>query len=49
MEKYYSKYYALKTSIKEQNINIKNALKIRMLNNLELAFKIYLTVVNNRM
>lgn len=28
LAKYYSKYYAFKASIKDQNITIKNALKI---------------------
>ena len=49
MAEYRSKYYALKASIKEQNITIEDALKIRMLNNLGPAFKTYLTVVNDRM
>ena len=49
MAEYRLKYYALKASIKEQNITIKDALKIWMLNNLGLAFKTYLTVVNDRM
>ena len=49
MAKYCSKYYALKTSIKEQSITIKDALKIPMLNNLGPVFKTYLTIVNDQM
>ena len=49
MAEYRSKYYALKASIKEQSITIEDALKIRMLNNLGPTFKIYPTVVNDRM
>lgn len=49
MIKYRSKYYGLKASIKEQNITIKDALKIWILNNLGPIFKIYLTVINNQM
>lgn len=49
MAEYRSQYYALKSSISEQKITIEDALKIRMLNNLGLAFKTYLTVVNDRM
>ena len=49
MAEYRSKHYALKARIKEQNITIEDALKIRMLNNLGPAFKTYLTVVNDRM
>lgn len=49
MAEYRSKYYALKASIIEQKITIKDALKIRMLNNLGPSFKTYLTVVNDRM
>ena len=47
MAEYRSKYYALKASIKEQNITIEDAIKIRMLNNLSPTFKTYLTIVNN--
>lgn len=43
-----SEYYALKASIPEQKITIEDALKIRMLNNLESAFKTYLAVVKDR-
>ena len=49
MAEYRSKYYALKASIKEESITIEDALKMWILNNLGPAFKIYLTVVNNRM
>ena len=49
MAEYRSKYYALKASIKEQNITIEDVLKIRMLNNLGPAFKTYLTVINDQM
>lgn len=49
MAKYCFKYYALKTSIKKQNITIKDALKIQILNNLSPIFKTYLTIVNNWM
>ena len=49
MAEYCSKYYALKTSIQEQNITIKDALKIWILNNLGPAFKIYLIIVINWM
>lgn len=49
MTEYCSKYYTLKASIKEQNISIKDKLKIQMLNNFELAFKTYLTIVNDWM
>lgn len=49
MTEYRSKYYALKASIKEQNITIKATLKIWMLNNLGSAFKTYFTIVNNQM
>ncbi len=48
MAGYYSEYYAHNTSIKKQSITIKDALKIRMLNNLGPAFKTYLTVNNDR-
>lgn len=46
---YHSKYFTLKTSIKKQNITIEDTLKIWMLNNFGLAFKTYLTVVNDWM
>lgn len=49
MIEYQSKYYTLKESIIEQSIIIEDTLKIRMLNNLGLAFKTYFTVVNNQM
>lgn len=49
MTEYLSKYYILKTSFKKQSITIEDAFKIWILNNLGLAFKIYLTVVNDRM
>ena len=49
MAEYRSKYYTFKASIKEQNITIEDALKIRMLNNLGPTFKTYLTIVNNQM
>ncbi len=45
---YWSKYYALKAKITEQNIKIKDSLKIRMLTNLGPAFKTYLTIFNDR-
>lgn len=49
MAEYCWKFYALKASIKNQSITIKDVFKIQMLNNLGLAFKTYLTVVNNQM
>lgn len=49
MAGYRSKYYALKASMNGQNVAIEDALKIRKLNNLGLAFKTYLTVFNDRM
>lgn len=49
MAKYCSKYYALKTIIKKQNITIKDALKIWILNNLGSVFITYLTIINNQM
>lgn len=49
MAEYCSKYYAPKASIKVQSITIEDALKIRMLKNLGLAYKTYLTVINDRM
>ena len=49
MAEYYSKYYSLKASIKEQSITIEDILKIWMLNHFGPAFKIYLTVINNCM
>lgn len=39
MAKYCLKYYALKASIKKQNITIKNTLKIWILNNFGLKLK----------
>lgn len=47
MAEYCFKYYAYKASIKEQNVNIKDALKIQMLYNLSFVFKTYFTIVNN--
>lgn len=47
MAKHCSKYYALKISIKEQNIIIEQVFKIWMFNNFGLAFKTYLTVLND--
>ena len=47
MAEYRSKYYAFKVSIKEQSITIENAIKIQMVNNLDPAFKTYLTIVSN--
>ena len=49
MAEYRSKYYIFKASIKEQNITIKNAFKIRRINNLGPVFNIYLIVVNDWM
>lgn len=49
MVEYWSKYYAWKANITEQNIAIKDTLKIQMLNNLGPVFITYLTVVNNQM
>lgn len=48
MAKYCSKYYALKASGKKQNITIKDALKIQMLNNLGSTSKTYLNIVNHQ-
>ncbi len=48
MAKYYSKYYVFKASIKEQNITIKDALKIWILNNLGPISKTYLTIIKNQ-
>lgn len=47
MVKYCSKNYVFKASIKEQNIIIKDALKIHIFNTFGLVLKIYLTIVNN--
>lgn len=43
------KYYTFKAYIKEQNITLENILKIRMLINLKLIFKIFFTDINNQM
>ena len=48
MAEYRSRYHALKASIKEQSITIKDALKIRMLNNFGPKFKTNFTIVNDR-
>lgn len=47
MAEYRSQYYALKASIKEQNITIENKQKIWILNNFGLALKTYLTIIND--
>lgn len=49
MAEYQSKCYILKANIIEQNITIKDALKIWILNNLKSIFKTYLIIVNNQM
>lgn len=45
----YLKHYGLKPSIQEPKITIENALKIRMLKNISLAFKTYLIIINDQM
>lgn len=47
MVKYCQNYYAIKTNIKEQNMIIKNKLKIQIFKNLNPAFKMDLIVVNH--
>lgn len=49
MAEYRSKYYVLKANIIEQNITIKDAIKIQMLKNLGFIFKTYFTIINNQM
>ncbi len=49
MAEYRSKHYAFKTSITKQNITIKDALKIQMLDYLRLVFKTYLIIINKQM
>lgn len=49
MAEYCLNYSALKTSIKKQSITIKDALNIQILNNLGPIFKIYLTIVIDKM
>lgn len=48
MAEYCSKYYSLKTSVKEQSLNIEDALKIWMLDNLSRSLKTNLICVNNQ-
>ena len=47
MAYYWPKYFALKASITEKNITIKDSLKIWMWNSRGSVFKTYITIIND--
>ena len=49
LDEYRFKYYQLKKQIKNHEIIIENQLKIKMLNNLSLAYKSYMTILHDKM
>ena len=49
LDEYRFKYYQLKKQIKNHEIIIENQLKIKILNNLSLAYKSYMTILHDKM